>query len=383
MTFRSRMARALTTVMLIACAIPVDRANAEKLENSISGSVPSAAAGAGEETREIIRVVSRAWFKSEWRAYASTFVTPDGRIVDNANENESHSEGQGYGLLLAAFADDPGAFQLIWSWTEKNLQVRPDPLLAWRWDPSKGAVADHNNATDGDILVAWGLAEGARRFARPDYLSAAKKLASAIGSHTLKATHQGLVLLPGSTGFSSEDQPDGPIVNLSYWIFPAFSVLDQLAPGYDWERVRETGLNLLRHSQFGPRSIPADWQSVSGPTTTPARNFPSQFGYDAIRIPLYLAWSGDGGSRAVLRRFTSLWRGTNGRNPSVIDVKTGVAGQVLDGAGYRLVMALAGCASSGQPIDADLIKSRDAFYYPATLRMLSLAAIQERFPQCL
>ena len=34
-------------------------------------------------------------------------------------------------------------------------------------DPQKGAIADKNNATDGDILVTWALAEGARRFGNP------------------------------------------------------------------------------------------------------------------------------------------------------------------------------------------------------------------------
>jgi endoglucanase len=157
-------------------------------------------------------------------------------------------------------ADDREAFQLIWSWTDGHLKSRPDGLLSWRWDPQQGAIADKNNATDGDILVAWALSEGARRFGKPEYLATAKKIAQAIGAQTLKDSPHGPILLPGAAGFARDDQPDGPVINLSYWVFPAFSTLKALAPEYDWDAVRENGLKLLGESRFGPRGLPPDWQ---------------------------------------------------------------------------------------------------------------------------
>ena len=39
-----------------------------------------------------------------WRAYKAHFVTEAGRVVDTANKGISHSEGQGYGMLLAVAA---------------------------------------------------------------------------------------------------------------------------------------------------------------------------------------------------------------------------------------------------------------------------------------
>src|SRR5476649_908231 len=97
-----------------------------------------------------------------WQAYKSRFVTPAGRVVDTANKNISHSEGQGYAMLLAVAAGDRATFNLVWDWTRANLMVRDDSLLAWRWQPDeRPAVADINNATDGDLLVAWALTEAA------------------------------------------------------------------------------------------------------------------------------------------------------------------------------------------------------------------------------
>ncbi len=301
--------------------------------------------------------------------------TQDGRVVDNANGNVSHSEGQGYGLLLAALAGDSDRFDKIWRWTETHMMVRPDHLLSWRWDPQKGAITDTNNATDGDILVAWALAQG-RAKVQPSRLSRLGRGHRRRDRRELiKNSDHGLILLPAAQGFGHDDQPDGPVVNLSYWVFPAFSTLKDLAPAYDWEALHANGLKLLNVGRFGPLRLPPDWLSLGGQTPAPAQKFPSQFGYNAIRIPLYLAWDSAPQARHALSGFVNLWRGPRSAGPYVIDVNSGSAEQILDGAGYRLALALARCVSLDSPIDEQVIKSRDPLYYPDTLRMLSLAAI--------
>jgi endo-1,4-beta-D-glucanase Y len=40
-----------------------------------------------------------------WRQYKDRFVTSEGRVVDNANGGISHSEGQGYAMLIAERLD--------------------------------------------------------------------------------------------------------------------------------------------------------------------------------------------------------------------------------------------------------------------------------------
>ena len=64
-----------------------------------------------------------------WKSYRSRFVTEAGRVVDTANSQISHSEGQGYGMLLAVAAMDRDAFDRIWGWTRANLMVRDDELV--------------------------------------------------------------------------------------------------------------------------------------------------------------------------------------------------------------------------------------------------------------
>ena len=363
---------AVTSLLSIASARACEPAPAAALP--LRSTLP-----AQDTTEALVGKAARAWFQAEWRSYASRFVTPDGRIVDNANRNVSHSEGQGYGLLLAATAGDAERFDTIWRWTERHLGGHGNPLFAWQWDPATAAVADTNNATDGDILIAWGLAEGAKRFGRPDYREAAKGIASALGEQVVKSSEHGRILMPGVNGFAAKDRRDGPIVNLSYWVYPAFRVLNDLVPDQAWEEVHANGLRLLSQSRFGPLHLPTDWLSVASAKPAPATGFPPNFGYDALRIPLYLAWDPSPAAGEALKSFAAV-----GGGPAafVIDVPSGSTAGRLDGAGYRMVLSLARCAA-GQPLDPQLIRTRDTLYYPETLRLLSAAVIQERYPQCL
>ena len=334
-------------------------------------------------TATILSDVSRIWFRGEWEAYRTRFVSDDGRVIDNANGGISHSEGQGYGLLLALEADDQASFATIWRWTADHLRKRSDALFAWKWDPVKQQVADLNDATDGDTLIAWALARAARRFGRPDYEVEARAIIADIAAKLVKSTAVGPILMPGAKGFGASDQPDGPVVNLSYWVFPALRDFASLAPETDWNGLRRTGFKLLEASRFGPRRLPANWVALGGTKPAPARNFPAQFGYDAIRIPVYLAADPDA-PRVTLYPFTAtdLDR-IDGPGPTVIDVSTGVAGQTMSGAGYRAVFALVRCAVHGERLPPGLMSTRDALYYPETLRLLSLSIVQERFARCL
>lgn len=322
------------------------------------------------------------WFAREWADYRRRFVTQEGRVVDNANGGVSHSEGQGYGLLLSAIAGDEEAFDRIWSWTRQNLYVRPDGLASWKWDPARKAVVDPNNASDGDILVAWALDRAADRFDRPDYRDAARPIARALGKTVVVPGPSGPILLPGAVGFVAPSQADGPVVNLSYYVFPAFARLKALAPEVDWDGVSATGLSLLQASSFGPLQLPTDWVALGGGGPRPATNFPPLFGYDAIRIPLYLAWSGriDDERR---HRFSSLWSEREDLGPFVIEIATGSVRQSFEGNGYRLVAALAACSVKNIAIPNALLHRRDALYYPATLRLLAYAAAKETHLPCL
>ena len=316
-----------------------------------------------------------------WQAWKARFMTAQGRIVDSANGLMSHSEGQGYGMLLAVAANDRPAFDALWGWTRANLMVRPDELVAWRWEPEKrSGVGDVNNATDGDLLIAWALAEAAEWWSDGAYRVAARRIAVELARKTfLLKTKWGSLILPAVDGFAAEDRPDGPVVNLSYWVFPALERLRLVAPEIDWKGVGQTGLDLIRQARFGEARLPSDWVALKDDRPRPAEGFPTTFGYNAIRIPFYLAWAGVG-ERDHYAPFVSAFRD---RPLAAHDVAGGKS-EPLAEQGYRALAALTLCATTGAPWPADLrAGGAPEHYYPATLRLLALLAAKMRYPACL
>lgn len=308
--------------------------------------------------------------EAQWAAYKQRFLDPSGRIVDGVNGNISHSEGQGYGLLLAYLAGNRPDFDLIWSFTRTELLLRDDGLAAWKWDPNASPhVSDVNNATDGDVLIAYALAKAGRAWQAPELTAASTAMIQAIGTAAIDR-HQGMsLILPAAHGFSAADRPDGPVVNLSYWIFEALPLFAELDPRAGWPAVNESGLRLLAMASDG---LPPDWLSLrAGPK--PARGFPSEFGYNAVRIPLYLV-------RAEIDRADLLEPYAG--DLAVTDVETGAVRQPLSDPGYRIVAALAACAVRGTPVPVDLRTFEPTTYYPSTLHLLALSRLSEHREAC-
>jgi endo-1,4-beta-D-glucanase Y len=316
-----------------------------------------------------------------WQAYKAKFLDPGGRIIDDANGNISHSEGQGYGLLLSVLAGSPADFELIWSFTRTELLLRSDGLAAWKWNPgTKPHVTDINNATDGDILIAYALGLAGQRWKRPDYLKNGASIARAILEKTVIHISGRTLLLPAATGFSATDRDDGPVVNPSYWIFEAFPVLDQLAPSPDWAKLSADGIAILRELRFGPKQVPSDWVSLKSPPG-PAKGFPAEFGYNSVRIPLYLI-RGDVTDTELL---TGLMRGTTSASGEIttIDIISGTAKDNLSDPGYRIINHLLACVVNKTAVPDELKQFVPTRYYPSTLHLLGLSFIAAQQPECL
>jgi endoglucanase len=315
-------------------------------------------------------------------AWRDRFMTTEGRIVDDANNNISHSEGQGYGLLLAVLAQDRAAFASIWGFTKREFLLRDDGLAVWRWDPgSTPHVADVNNASDGDVLIAYSLALAGERWNAPELTAAARDLATAIGRVLVKQTGDRTVLMPAAKGFGSDDRPDGPVVNLSYWIFEALPVLARLAPETDWRALGDSGRELVLAARFGPARLPANWISIHSAAPAPALGFDQLFGYDAIRIPLYLIRAGLG-DRSLLEPFARMGAAPS-ETPAVVNLADGHAANALGDPGYRMIAATVACALERKPIPVSLRTSAPTNYYPSALHLLALAAVAQNYPECL
>jgi endoglucanase len=278
----------------------------------------------------------------DWSQFKSGYLAADGRIVDTGNGGISHSEGQGYGLILAQAADDREAFGRIWRWTQTNLKRPTDSLFAWRYEPtSSPPVADHNNATDGDLLIAWALLRGGKQWNEADYLKSSEDVRASILRMLVKPVGKRSVLLPGVEGFEVGDHV---IVNPSYYIWPALDAFEAEDGRPLWGDIIQDGQTLLEEARFGASNLTPDWIEL-----TPARKvFPAtghdpRFGFDAVRVPLYLAWS----SRSqMVEPFKKYWKPLLTENaviPAWIDVNTqATASYPLSIGGIELARFVAG-----------------------------------------
>ena len=319
-----------------------------------------------------------------WDAWRAAFLDKSGRVVDTANNNISHSEGQGYGLLLAVYANDWATFEQIWTFTLTELLIRDDGLAAWKWDPRHTPhVVDINNATDGDILIAWALSLAADQWKETRYRDAATRIANAIGQNTFRSFAGYTLILPGVAGFDHTADGGPMVVNPSYWIFQALPVLAKLAPDYDWAGAEKSGVTILTKAQFSRYRLPSDWLSISpGGVIEPATGFDPLFGYNSLRIPLYLLASGHTDER-LLGPYQKAWTQDGENAPLIVNVQTGKVIEKLTEPGYQIQAALVSCALSGTAIPYDLREFVPTSYYASTLHLLAMTVLARRYAKCL
>jgi len=305
--------------------------------------------------------------RSLWQQYRQAFLSSDGRVMDTGNGNVSHSEGQGFALLLALAANDRRSFESMFNWTEANLVRSDSGLYAWRYHPSHTPpVSDPNNATDGDVLIAWALLMAATKWNRDDYALRSQTLRAAI-LREVAVSHAGKrLLLPGRLGFSDDK---GVVLNLSYYVWPALDAFARHEPM--WNDIISDGLDVLGRSGFGQWQLPTDWtQMAPDGTLAPAPDRPERFGYDAVRVPLYLLWSGRSRELATFRTY---WRETEkaGGWPAWIDVSSGEVAPYAASEGMQSIAQLVlGRALTRKPASKD--------YYAESLRLLAHLAARAR-----
>jgi len=212
------------------------------------------------------------------------------------------------------------------------------------------------------------------------YTAAGAGIARAILARTIVQDNARTLLLPGVTGFSAGDRENGPVINPSYWVFEAFPVLDQLAPSPTWGKLRDDGIALINELRFGPKQLPADWVSLK-PSPKPASGFPAEYGYNALRIPLYLVRGGIA-DRQLLLRFRQATSGANDAMTTV-DLNSGTTRNNLSDPGYRIVNHILACVVDKTALPADVRQFTPTLYYPSTLHLLGLSFVAAKHPECL
>ncbi len=294
--------------------------------------------------------------KALWEQYKANFISNDGRVIDYYQDLISHSEGQGYGLCLSVLYDDKTTFEKIWRWTKDNLKVRADNLFAWQWGKRPNGewkVIDYNNATDGDVLIAYALLRAHEKWHDTSYRSEAVTIVRDIRTSLSITWYGHLFLMPGYYGFNKES---GFVVNPSYQILPAFRYFAKEDQRTFWEKIYRDSLFLLGRSCSGALCLPADWMllTTDGRISVAAIGNP-YFGNDAVRILLYLSLEKTPQYPKGAGKMLDIYKRT-GYLPLWVDLEKDSLSPQAAPAGYYAIYALVARRSGDSALSAKLFQ---------------------------
>jgi endoglucanase len=296
-------------------------------------------------------------------SFLHTYVEPNGRVNRPDQGNDTVSEGQSYGLLLAEAMGRDDLFNRIWRWTRVHLQL-PDKLFAWHANAA-GQILSPEPASDADLVIAWALL----RYEGPGAVTLhrdGRQVANAILAHEVTTGAHGMPILtagPWATGRPATLDP-------SYWSLPAMTGLARLTGDREWQRLADSALVLTRQLTRGGRLLPPNWAELTPthqviPESAPNANGSepeAEYGLDSQRTVAWFAVSCNPQARMLAARWWRLLRFRDRDQALALRLN----GRVLTS--DPGVLPLVAAASAAHAAGAKGI----------SLRLLSLAAAQQR-----
>lgn len=306
-----------------------------------------------------------------WQIWKDLYLQ-GGRVIDHGQGGISHSEGQGYGLLLAQAHGDKTTFRAIENWTQQHLAIRQDRLMAWKWQPAAGNyTADWHNATDGDLFRAWALLRAARDSGWQEFGDVAVAIARDIADLCLAPDPRArdeLLLIPGAEARRDERRV---LINPSYFMSRALRELGLAAQNQRLIRAADHGETVL--AELATTRFLPNWIDVTPMGFAAPLEHDTLWGYDALRIPLYLIWSGRKDHPAVALAHRLLDGSDLPGHLMVETTAAAVPRAQSNHPGFHAIRNLAVCPSSHELASGDLQR----FYYPDTLLLLADVAARE------
>ncbi len=238
-----------------------------------------------------------------------------GAVVDSSN-----SEGIGYGMLLAVYANDQNTFDNLWKY--EQLFLDNHGLMNWYISPDGNTVLGTGAATDGDEDMAFALLMADKRWGgkgslSTTYLAAAKTQIGLLWQYEVDPNHAYVL--------TSGDQSDGSVINISYFA-PAYYREFGLATNAaaNWKKVIDECYTVISatlnaaNGNLNNGLVPA-WSTPAGvPMTPPGTSMPLYHQLDSCRTPFRLGedycWNADSRALAYLQKITGFYSGVGVAN---------------------------------------------------------------------
>lgn len=271
-----------------------------------------------------------------WYNYWKTSFTKDcgdGKImaINDYGSSNAYSEGQGYGMLLAAYVGDRTLFDgLLKGYIFAKNQ---NGVMNWTASCTNKSIAA-NGATDGDLDAAMAMVVAHKQWPTAGYGAEATKSINAIKATMFTECNGKIVQKPGDM-FGGCD-----CTNPSYYAtgyYRAFGVHNKSDAAW-WNRAADDGIALLLTATHPSTGLNPAWTDASGSITSggncnvaaPGGGARYDYQFDAARTPWRMVvdylWWGTPKAQQYLSKITTWAKGKGINNI--------YAGHKLDGTAY-------------------------------------------------
>lgn len=279
------------------------------------------------------------------------------KIIRPEDNNDTVSEGIGYGMLIAVAMGDQTLFDGLWQYWQDNVTVPNENgsaggLMTWNNTGGSGS------ATDADQDAAFALLQAGAKFGNSsiNYTASGQGMVATIWDHEIDPNS---FLPTGGSNYTTTGAPSGTpttsgkVTDPSYFApgyYPTFKANDP--QGHAWGTVQTNVYAALENIEKASDGLVPAWCSstsdtaTSGFCTSPAENTSSTditFQYDAHRVAwrvgLDSCWNGTASAQSVLS--------------SIVDFFNGIAEQTAStGGGIGRVMDLYTITGTSTPTPA-------------------------------
>ena len=245
---------------------------------------------------------AKAYYPDWRREYVLS--SPKGlRVINTGLKDATVSEGQGYGMLIAALAKDHRTFAGLWRYAKQYLDR--NGLMNWEIAPT-GNVIGATSATNGDETMAEALLVAGAEWHNRWYREAGVAMANAIYAHD-RIPHTNLIG-PGD-GWGPSNRTIAPGYIDPY----AYSLFEKATGNRHWQAVIHANEEWLAKTGANPATglIP-DWETIAGRPAEPLGSAnPTQtheYYENAVPFPIWEAqWFIHGGRSPVQPALTKFW----------------------------------------------------------------------------
>ncbi|MEY2930653.1 MAG: putative b-glycosidase, glycoside hydrolase family 8 protein [Pseudomonadota bacterium] len=291
--------------LALGAALTVSTLSAGASAQALAGQFPfpSTNAEAGVTTGALTSHELRRLYQDFRTALIERCPQGDARLRYPESNNDTRSEGVGYGMVIAAYMGDRETFDGLWRYYQRTSS---NGLMNWRRNgcDGGGGGGDNGSAADADIDAALAVLVADRQFPGNGYLQQGTELLGAIRGQLFQNGCQG-VLLAGSQ-FAGCDCINPSYIPPGYYV--AYGAVEQA--GF-WTQARDASYDYYRGVRNAQTGLVPAWSQDNGSLQlgcgpqVAGGGQTSEYQADAARTPWRVAidyqWTGDARAADFLR----------------------------------------------------------------------------------